>query len=407
MELYDLADLKQASDAKILLLVLDGLGGLPMEPGGPTELEAARTPNMDALLREGGCGLQEPVAPGITPGSGPGHLALFGYDPLRYRIGRGVLEALGVEFDLRPGDIAARGNFCTVDDDGIVVDRRAGRISTEEAAPLCRELDRIEVEGARVFVRPVKEHRLLLVLRPKEGAGPEEGWGAELEDTDPGETGRPPREVDAGSEEAEATARAVRAWLQAARRILAGRPDANMVLLRGFSKLPDWPRFPDVFGMRAFAAAAYPMYRGVARLVGMEAAAVEDRIDHLAVELERRIADFDFFFLHFKPPDKAGEDGDFDRKVARIEEADALVPRLLEAGPDIVLITGDHSTPARLRRHSWHPVPFLLHGGAGRTERAESFGETACGFGSLGRRRGCELLPLAVARARRLTKFGA
>ncbi len=401
MELRDVQDLVQASDRTLVLLVLDGLGGLPREDGGRTELEAARTPNLDHLARAGSAGLHEPVAPGVTPGSGPGHLALFGYDPLRYRIGRGVLEALGIDFELTDRDVAARGNFAALDDDGAVEDRRAGRISTEAARPMAEALDALEVEGAEVHVRPVKEHRFLLVLRFPE---PVE---ADLADTDPGRPGESPGPVRAGSEASERAARAARAWLEAAREELSGRDGADTVLLRGFSTLPDWPRFPDVWGMRALAVAAYPMYRGAARLVGMDAAAVDGGIGPLVDELERRIGDHDFVFLHFKDTDRAGEDGDFRRKVELIEEVDAAVPRLLDAGPDVVLVTGDHSTPSVMRSHSWHPVPFVLAGGSGRSGAAEGFGETECARGVHGVRRGRELMPLAVARTGRLGKYGA
>lgn len=401
MELEQIGQLAQDSGRKVLLYVLDGLGGLPLKPGGPTELEAAATPNMDELVRAGGCGLHDPVAPGVTPGSGPGHLALFGYDPLRYETGRGVLSALGVEFPLQPSDIAARGNFCTLDDGGLVTDRRAGRIASEDAEPLAEALDTIELEGAEAFVRHVKEHRFLLVIRPEEAAAPD------LADTDPGRTGVPPDAVRALNTASRSTAGLVQAWLDAAREILAGHPHANMGLLRGFSSLPAWPTFPDVFGMRAFGAAAYPMYRGVARLVGMEARTVDEEPESLVRELERRFDDYDFFFLHYKPPDKAGEDGDFDQKVAYIEAADRIIPGLIEAGPDVVLITGDHSTPALLGSHSWHPVPFLLYGGVGRSDPAQRFGERDCASGSIGLRRGRDLMPLAAARAGRLAKFGA
>lgn len=405
VRLEEYADLARPSDRLILLLVLDGLGGLPLEPGGRTELESALTPNLDELAREAVLGLHEPVGAGITPGSGPGHLALFGYDPLTYRIGRGVLEALGVDFPLEAGDIAARGNFCTVDQAGVVVDRRAGRISTEEAERLADQLGGIEVPGARVFVRAVKEHRFLLVLRPERTSeGPD---AADVADTDPGRRGAPPLDVAARSIEARSTAAMVGEWVEAARESLAGEPAANMVLLRGFSRLPTWPRFPDIFGMRAFAAAAYPMYRGVARLVGMDAVAVGEEPEALAAALEGAAAEYDFVFLHFKPPDKAGEDGDFDRKVAVIEQADAIVPRLLEAGPDVVLVTGDHSTPALLRSHSWHPVPYLLWGGAARGRGARGFGEGECREGCDGLRLGRELMPLAAAAAGRLGKYGA
>jgi 2,3-bisphosphoglycerate-independent phosphoglycerate mutase len=402
LDLRDVQQLAQPADSKALLLVLDGLGGLPREAGGPTELEAARTPNLDALVARGDLGLQVPVAVGVTPGSGPGHLALFGYDPLAYRIGRGILEALGVGFDLRPEDVAVRGNLCTVDSAGRVVDRRAGRISTEDAIPVIEALDGIEVPGGEVIVRPVKEHRFLLVVRPDEPST------AEIGDTDPGRTGLEPLSVEARSAASEPTARLVRAWLEKIPEVMAGRDRANMGLLRGFGQLPDWPRFPDVFGWRSLAIAAYPMYRGVARLVGMDAVEVPDSPDSLAPALLAAWDEYDFFFLHVKGTDKAGEDGDFDRKVATIEQVDAALPGILEAGPEVVLVTGDHSTPAVMRSHSWHPVPFLMAGGPGRGEPGSpSFGETACRSGSIGLIRGCELMPLLAARAGRLTKFGA
>ena len=402
MQLDDIRELRIEEGESILLLVLDGLGGLPLEAGGPTELEAARTPHLDELAAGGAVGLQTPVAVGVTPGSGPGHLALFGYDPLRYRIGRGVLEALGVEFDLRPGDIAIRGNLCTLAPDGTVSDRRAGRIPTEKAIPACEALDAIEVPGARVFVQAVREHRFLMVLRMDEPSG------ADIDDTDPGREGVEPRPVEAEDEASEPAARLVRAWLDAVPAALEGHDPANMVLLRGFSKLPDWPRFPDVYGLRSLAVAAYPMYRGVARLVGMDAVAVDEGPRRLVEAARSAAGKRDFVFLHVKATDKAGEDGDFERKVAAIEEVDDVIPDLLEAYPAVCIVTGDHSTPAEMRSHSWHAVPVLVHGGPGRGEPpGAAFGERACAAGSLGRIRGCELMPLAMARAGRLGKFGA
>ncbi len=404
MDLTDVAALAQPTGEKIMLLVLDGVGGLPLEPGGLTELETARTPNMDGLLANGDAGLHVPVATGVTPGSGPGHLALFGFDPLRYRVGRGALAALGVEFPLQPGDVAVRGNLCTVDGEGVVTDRRAGRIATEEAAPVLDMLDRIVVPGAQTFVRPVKEHRFLLVLRP------EEATGADIADTDPGVSGVRPLDVVAASPSSEFAARVTREWLARVPETLSGQPRANMALLRGFATLPDWPLFPDVFRMRSLAMAAYPMYRGVARLVGMDATAVDDDPAALLPALEARIDDYDFFFLHVKGTDKAGEDGDFQRKVDMIERVDEVLPALRETGIGVTLITGDHSTPAKMKSHSWHPVPFLLHGGPGRGHRSEGtagFGESECARGSIGMIRGCELMLLAAARAGRLGKFGA
>jgi 2,3-bisphosphoglycerate-independent phosphoglycerate mutase len=403
VKLDDIKALRTSDGETILLLVLDGLGGLPRAPGGLTELEAASTPNLDTLAATGDLGLHLPVGQGITPGSGPGHLALFGYDPLEYRIGRGALEALGVEFDLRPGDVAIRANLCTVDDRGRVVDRRAGRIPTEEAIPVCEALDRIEVPGARVFVQSVKEHRALVVVRPEEASG------ARIGDTDPGREGAEPLPVVAADSESEPAARVVRAWLDGVGGVLRDQKKANMVLLRGFSQLPVWPRFPEVFGLRSLAIAAYPMYRGVARLVGMDATAVPEGPEHLVSALEEHGAEHDFVFLHVKATDRAGEDGDFDAKVASIEAADAAIPDLLAAFPGVFLVTGDHSTPAVMRSHSWHPVPFLFAGGPGRGGSSPhgGFGERACRQGSLGLIRGCELMPLAMARAGRLSKFGA
>lgn len=388
------------SDSKILLLVLDGLGGLAIQPGGPTALEAADTPNMDRLAAEGIVGLHQPVAPGITPGSGPGHIGLFGYDAIRYQIGRGVLEALGIGFDLQADDLAARGNFCTVDVDGMITDRRAGRISTEKCEELCRELQQIQIPGVRIFVEPVREHRLLLVLR---GEGLVEG----VAETDPGHVGSPPLTPVAERPEARGTAEMVGRFVDEAQKRLAGREPANMILLRGFAKLPDWPTFPETFGLRSVAVAQYPMYRGVAKLVGMDSVEVGAAREDLLTTLERVWPDYDFAFVHVKDTDKAGEDGDFDRKVSAIEEIDTFIPALVGLKPDVILVTGDHSTPAALRSHSWHPVPFLLWSSTCRRDEMERFGERWCLKGGGGLCRSEDLMPMALAHAERLAKFGA
>lgn len=393
-------DLLQPADTKILLLVLDGLGGLPVQPGGPTELEAAATPELDRFAAEGIVGLHQPVAPGITPGSGPGHIGLFGYDALRYQIGRGVLEALGVGFPLQGQDLAARGNFCTIDRDGVIADRRAGRISTERATQLCEELGAIEIAGVQLFVQPVKEHRFLLVLR---GEGLEEG----VVDTDPGHTGSPPLEVRAERPEAEATAKIVAEFVARAREILADHEPANMVLLRGIARHPDWPSFPEVYGLRSVAVAQYPMYRGVGRLVGMDTAEAGSSLSDLFAAVEGVWDRYDFVFAHVKAPDKAGEDGDFERKVAILEEVDAQMPRLRTLDPDVLIATGDHSTPAALRSHSWHPVPFLLWSATCRRDGADRFGERWCRERGSGLYRSEDLMALAMAHAERLAKFGA
>jgi 2,3-bisphosphoglycerate-independent phosphoglycerate mutase len=393
-------ELLTPAQTKIVLLVLDGLGGLAVEPGGPTELEAAETPNLDRLAAEGMVGLHQPVSPGITPGSGPGHIGLFGYDAIRYQIGRGVLEALGVDFELQATDLAARGNFCSADAEGRITDRRAGRIPTERCAELCAELRQIALPKVELFVEPVREHRFLLVLR---GEGLAEG----VADTDPGHTGVPPLDVMATDPAAEAAVTLVRSFVEEARGRLAGRDPANMITLRGFAKKPDWPLFPKTFGLRSVAVAQYPMYRGVAKLVGMDSVDVGPSRDDLFETLTRAWPDYDFAFVHVKDPDKAGEDGAFHRKVEVIEEIDGYIPRIVDLKPDVILVTGDHSTPAALCSHSWHPVPFLLWSPTCRRDQADRFGEKWCRGGEGGHCRSEDLMPLALAHAGRLAKFGA
>lgn len=401
MKLEFISNLVKEADTKIVMLVLDGLGGLPSGPQGRTELEAANTPNLDHLASRGVCGLHTPVGPGITPGSGPGHLGLFGYDPTEYRVGRGVLAALGVEFDLQPGDVAARGNFCTVDADGVVTDRRAGRISTEKNEELCELLREIELPGVEVHIETVKEHRMLFVLRG-------EGLSGDIDDTDPQEVGEKPEHPTPHSEGAEKTADLVRQFLERAAEKLAGHEPANMLLLRGFAQRPDWPTFEQAFGLRSAAVASYPMYRGVASLLGMTSlhgpSDMGEKLDLVAARWD----DYDFFFVHKKNVDSRGEDGDFAAKVRAIEEADAHLEKLLELDPDVVLVTGDHSTPAALSYHSWHPVPVVLWSEHCRTDGVETFGERACLQGGLGARLpAIDLMPLALANAQRLDKFGA
>ena len=400
MELELARELAQEADTKIVLLVMDGLGGLPHPETGRTELETAYTPQLDMLARESACGFTVPVGIGITPGSGPGHLALFGYDPLRFNIGRGVLEAVGIDFDLQPSDVAARGNFCTVDGAGRIVDRRAGRISTEESARLVAGLRDIRVDGVQVFVEPVREHRFVLVLRGQ-------GLSDAVADTDPQKEGVEPLPPKATSPEGEATATLVAKWVDQARKHLADKSPANMLLLRGFAKRPDWPAMPDVFKLRPAAVAHYPMYRGLAKLVGMEALPVGPALEDSIATLRENWGRFDFFFVHYKYTDTAGEDGDFDRKVAKFEEVDTAIEPLMEMEPDVLMIAGDHSTPALMAAHSWHPVPFMLRSNWMRADECGMFSETELQRGSLGTFPAKEALPLAMAHAGRLRKYGA
>lgn len=389
------------AQTKIALIVMDGLGGLPLEPGGKTELETARTPNLDALAAQSALGLAHPVAPGITPGSGPGHLGIFGYDPLQYEIGRGVLEALGIDFDLGPKDVAARGNFASVDAAGLLTDRRAGRIPTETNRELVQLLRTIKIPGVEIFVETVKEYRFVFVMR---GAG----LGDALTETDPQRLGVPALPVKALDAKSRQAAKLANQFIAKARKLLADKHPANMILLRGFAKHPAIPSYEQVFGLRAAAIAVYPMYRGLAKLLGMKTLKVDgETVADEFTTLEKHWNDFDFFYLHVKKTDSAGEDGDFARKARVIEEVDALLPRLLALKPDVVIVTGDHSTPALLKSHSWHPVPVLLYSKFVRADGIAEFGERACARGSLGNLPAMELMPLALANAMRLVKFGA
>ena len=400
MDFNFLQDLIVPAQTKIAMIIMDGLGGLPLEPGGKTELESARTPNLDALAAQSALGLTIPVAPGITVESGPGHLGIFGYDPLQYRIGRGVLEAVGIDFELGPDDVAARGNFCLVDAAGLVTDRRAGRIPTDVSKGLAKLLT-TQIDDVEFFVETVKEHRLAIVMR-----GP--GLGAALSGSDPQKTGVSPLPVRALKPDSEKTARRVNQFIERALKLLADQRPANMILVRGFDKYPDLPAFPELFGLRAAAIAVNPTYRGIAKLVGMQVLKVDGGA--LADEfttLERNWSDFDFFYLHVKNTDIAGEDGDFARKVRVIEEVDALMPRLLALKPDVVIVSGDHSTPAVLKSHSWHPVPTLLYSQYVRADGIAEFGERACARGGLGVLPAKDVMPIALANARRLTKFSA
>jgi 2,3-bisphosphoglycerate-independent phosphoglycerate mutase len=393
-------ELKTQNSSKIVLLVADGLGGLPIEPGGPTELEAAKTPNLDALAKRGVQGSLYPVGPGITPGSGPGHLSLFGYDPVRHLIGRGALEATGVGFKLGPNDVAARCNFCTLDAAGKISDRRAGRIPTEESAPLAIKLRQVKIAGVEIFVEPVKEHRFVVVFRG-------EGLGGNVADTDPQQTGVPPLDPVAHDEASRRTAQIAKEFVVKAQKLLADQKKANGLTMRGFSAAPVIDSYEEVYGLRAAAIAVYPMYKGLAQLVGMTVVGSPATLAEEIDVLEKAWPDYDFFFVHFKYTDSRGEDGNFAEKVRMIEQFDAIVPRVAALGPTVLIVTGDHSTPARLAGHSWHPVPTLLVADTCRPDGLPAFGEKHAIHGGLGHFRGIDLMPLALAHAERLGKFGA
>ena len=387
------------TDSKIVLLVIDGLGGLPYK--NKTELETAKTPNLGELAKRSICGLTDPVFMGITPGSGPAHLALFGYDPTKYILGRGILEALGIGVAVKENDLVARGNFATLKE-GKIVDRRAGRISTEENKRLCELIqEKIkEVNGIKISLYPGKEHRFVSKL---EGGNLFDN----LTDADPQKENLPIKHTSPLSKEAKFTAQIVNQFIDLATQILKDNYPANTVLLRGFSKLPDLPTMQELFKLNPLAIASYPMYKGLARLVGMT---VEDcglEIKDVIKTLEENFNLYDFFYLHIKKTDSYGEDGNFAEKVKFIEEIDKYIPNILSLNPDVFVVTSDHSTPALLKSHSWHPNPFLLYSKYIIPDPAKKFTELECSKGYLGRFQAINALPLMLAHALKLKKFGA
>lgn len=399
MDLDLIRKLSQPAGTKVVLCVLDGLGGLP-GPRGRTELEEANTQHLDRLAESGCLGRTLPVGHGITPGSGPGHLALFGYDPLVYEIGRGALEGTGIGFEVGTNDVIARGNLCDLDENGIITDRRAGRLPTEETTKVCEQLRAITLPGVEVFVEAVQDQRFVLALRG-------EGLSDQLADTDPQVTGVAPHEQRATTPEAEDTAKLIREWVTQAQEILKGRERGNGVLLRGWSGRPDIPPFPELWKLRAAAVTVYPMYRGVAKLCGMDEIDGGGHLESQIAAIREHWDEYDFFFLHYKYTDSAGEDGDFRRKQDAIAEFDAAVPDLLALEPNVLVVTGDHSTPASMAAHSWHPVPVLLWGDHVRADHMHQFSEPNCVHGELGLFPAKELMPIAFAHAGRLAKYGA
>jgi 2,3-bisphosphoglycerate-independent phosphoglycerate mutase len=391
--------LARSTPSHIIMLVMDGLGGLPDLKTGKTELESANIPNLNGLAKSGICGLSVPVAAGITPGSAPGHTALFGYDPLEVNIGRGVLEAVGIDFPIQKGDVLARGNFCTVDEKGNITDRRAGRISTELNAGLCPLLE-MTIDDVQVLTAPVREHRFVIAFRGK-------GLSPEVTESDPQLEAIPPNPVKALESKASKMANIANKFAQKAAGILKNKHPANMILMRGFSQTPHLISMKEIYLLKTAAIATYPMYRGLARLVGMDILPTGSNIEDEIVTLKNYYNDYDFFFFHFKKTDAAGEDGDFDRKVKALEEFDRCIPDVMALNPEVLVVTGDHSTPAMLKAHSWHPVPTVLYSAHCRFDAVTKFSETDCLKGGLGIFSATDIMPLAMANALKLNKYGA
>ncbi len=396
-----LRELGLKNDQKIVLYVLDGLGGLPMTQGGKTELESASTPNLDALAKSSECGLQNPLGMGIIRGSAPGHLALFGYNPFDYAIGRGVVAAMGIAFSMKEGDVAARMNFASCDEEGNITDRRAGRIPTEKCAELCEMLKDVSIDGIEIFVKPVKDYRAVVIFRG-------EGLSDHVRDTDPQATGVKSLKPKARSDQGEKTALVAADFIEQSNQILRQERPANAVLMRGFAELPYIPSMKDLYKLTPVALAVYPDYKGVSRLVGMDVVEGLAGFDDQGKALRDSWDHHDFFFVHHKYIDSKGEDGDFDGKVAEIEKADAFLPRILEQKPDALIVTGDHSTPALLKSHSGHPVPFMISATGNRPDGVEEFGERSCSHGTWGGViAASDLLRLALCYTGKLAKFGA
>ncbi len=398
-----LRSLAQKNSSKIVLVVLDGLGGLPVN--GKTELETAVTPNMDSLARTSACGLHTPVAPGITPGSGPGHLSLFGYDPLEFQIGRGILEALGLGIEIRKTDVAVRCNYATIKDD-LITDRRAGRIPTEQSRKLTERLQKeiTRIDNAEITFAPGMEHRFAVIMRFPEDLAND---AAHIPDTDPQMEGKAPLTPQPLSKNAEKVAAVAGKVIAQIHEVLKNEERANFALMRGFSVMPDIPTFDQAYGLNALAIATYPMYRGLATLVGMQAPALGGSVEDEIAFLKDQYDNYDFFFLHVKKVDSYGEDGNFGEKTKRIEEFDALLPKILALKPDVLAITGDHSTPALMKGHSWHPVPMLLSSPYVLGGLCSSFSERECTKGELGIIPTVQLMSFMLANALRLKKFGA
>lgn len=400
------SELTIPTKAKLMLLVLDGLGDIARrEENYLTPLEAAWTPNLDRLSKDSAQGRMLPVAPGITPGSGPGHLGLFGYDPLEFQVGRGVIEALGLGLALKGGDVAARANFCTLDNRGIVTDRRAGRIDTALCEELCELLSKKikKIGDTQVIIQPGKGHRFVVLFRGKGLEGP-------LTDADPHKEGSPIPEVspvNATSAKAKKAAKLIADFYKLALPILRGKQPANGFLMRGIAHQPEIPSFEERYKLRAACLAVYPMYKGLAQLVGMAKLegfqSIEEQFRSYLSEREQ----YDFFFIHFKASDMHGEDGNFEAKKRAIEELDGALPILLQKKPDVLAITGDHSTPCALRGHSWHPQPVLLHSAYSGSDKLERFTETGANTGSLGLFEAKYLMRLMQANANMFDKFGA
>ncbi len=398
IDLPYLDSITRNTTSKIIFLVIDGLGGYP-DKTGKSELEYAKIPNLNQLVSKSDCGLTIPVLEGITPGSGPGHLSLFGYDPIKYLLGRGILETLGIDIELNPNEIAARGNFCTVDNNGNITDRRANRIQTNISTQIINELKKIELSGIEFKIYPVRDHRFVLIMNGK-------NLSPNISETDPQILGTKPLESLPLSDNAINTASKINQFVELTKTILSTRETANMILLRGFSQLPNLPNFNFSYKLKSCAIAAYPMYKGLAKLLGMDVLNCGDTFEQEIKTLKENFNKYNFFFLHYKPADAAGEDGNFENKIKTLEALDKFIPEITNINPDVLVIAGDHSTPAILGSHSWHPVPVMIHTNKSINHNVKHFTEKDLIYGNLGTIHATKLMLLSLANAGKLNKYG-
>lgn len=386
---------------KMIMIILDGLGGLPIN--GKTELETAKTPNLDDLAFDSELGLTHPISIGVTPGSGPAHLSLFGYDPLKYTIGRGILEALGIGVKIGVKDLAIRGNFAT-QKNGVITDRRAGRIPTEKNIEIISYLKKRikKIDDIKITLFSGEEHRFVLILSGKD-------LSENVTDADPEEIGKPILYSKAQTKKSEKTAKILNKFIDKLTEELKDFYPVNTCLLRGIAKYPKIPPMSKLFKLKPAAIAVYPMYKGLAQLVGMDILNTNRSIRDEIETLEKNYNNYNFFFIHIKKTDSYGEDGNFKKKVKVIEEFDSLLPRILKLNLDTLVITGDHSTPSIIKSHSWHPNPFLIKAKYQRKnpEATTKFSETACAKGVLGIFNSIDILPLMMANSIKFKKYGA
>ena len=404
---------------KTFFVICDGLGDRPIPKlGRKTPLEYAKTPNLDAIARRGIIGAMNTIDIGVRPGSDTAHMAIFGYDPHVYYTGRGPFETAGLRMEHKDGDICFRVNMGTVDDTLHIIDRRAGRIGDTSA--FARELNGMKIDGVEFFVKAGTGYRMGMIMRGKK-------LSTHITDIDPGHVGKGVRMCEATDDTSEAkrTAKILNTFVSRAHKLLKrmpvnidrqknGLPQANYLLVRGAGVYPKLPRFFDKYGLRAACFAGAGLYKGIARLIGMDVVHVPGATgkpdSNIRAKVETAIKhrkDYDFFFIHFKGADSCGEDGDVEGKIAYIEKIDDAVAPLLKLKNSLVVITADHSTPCTIKSHSADDVPIVIMGDEVRDDDVHEFSERTCAKGRMGHIKGMHVMPIILDLMGIAEKFGA